>query len=204
MKYTKEQKIAWAKRYLNGGTVDSPPSFKGKRNSFQGQVRKWATMLQNRGESYFECHYRKFAKEEKLEVVAYAVKHGLVDASIRFGIDEATIYAWVRRFRTQGPDGLKCKPKGRPPKMPKDKPEKTVPKTAGGCDSLEEARIRIAELEAELNSTSSEREKALSTRVKELEAELSVAEKEREEAEIRVDFLKKLKALTEKDRKKGR
>jgi len=179
MKYTKEEKIAWAKEYLKTGIIDPPPSCKGKRarESFGPHVREWAKMLSKYGESYFDRHYRSHTLKEKLEVVTYAERNGRVAAAVRYGIQKNTIDGWLHKFRTQGFDGLKSKPKGRPPKMEDRKTSTTPPKTPeGDAGELAKALAKIAELEAKLLA----------------------AEKRISDDGVMIDYLKKLQALTER------
>lgn len=179
MKYTKEEKIAWAKQYLKDGDIDAPSECKTKsqRKHFANRVHEWARMLQKCGESYFDPHYREHSLDEKIEVVVYADKNGAVAASTKYLIPRNNIDIWRHRFHTQGIDGLKSKPKGRPPKMEDKEMPETPPKTPkGDAGELEKALAKIAELEAKLLA----------------------AEKQLSDDRVRIDYLKKLQALTEK------
>lgn len=179
MKYTKEEKITLAKEYLKTGKLDPPPSCKGRwaRDHFNSHIREWAKMLSKYGESYFDRHYRQHTLAEKLEVVTYAEKNGREAAAVQYGIQKSTVDEWLHKFRTLGFDGLKSKPKGRPPKMEGKEISKTPPKTPeGDAGELEKALAKIAELEAKLLA----------------------AEKQLSDDRVRIDYLKKLQALTEK------
>lgn len=185
MKYTKEEKIAWAKQYLKDGDIDAPSECKTKsqRKHFANHVHEWARMLQKCGESYFDPHYREHSLDEKIEVVVYADKNGAVAASTKYLIPRNNIDIWRHRFHTQGIEGLQSKPKGRRPKMPKTETPKDPPKQGGADDKLVESLLaRIAELETE-----------------------NAAFRKQHETDLgKIEFLKKLRALTEKDRKNGR
>lgn len=176
MKYTKKQKMTWAKEYLKTGRLDPPLFCKGKRarKHFHSQVREWAMMFDKYGESYFDRHYHSHTLKEKLEVVTYAERNGRVAASVQYGIHASTIDGWLHKFRAQGIDGLKSKPKGRPPKMEDKEMPKAPPKTPEG--ELEKALAKIAELEARLRTV----------------------EQQLNDERVRNDYLKKLQALTEK------
>lgn len=161
MKYTKEEKIALAKEYLKTGKLDPPHS----------HIREWAKMLSKYGESYFDRHYRQHTLAEKLEVVTYAEKNGREATAVQYGIQKSTVDEWLHKFRTLGFDGLKSKPKGRPPKMEDKEISKTPPKTPeGDAGELEKALAKIAELEAKLLA----------------------AEKQLSDDRVRIDYLKKL------------
>ena len=181
MKYTKEEKIAWAKEWLKHGTVDPPESFKGTRSEFTDHAREWARMLEEHGEAYFEPHYRQLPLSMKLEVVSYAEESGTIAAAICFGIQSNTVRAWRKKFHEQGIDGLKCKPKGRQRKMPDKETPKAPPKAA--------------------EDGSSELEKALAENAA-LQAKLHVCEQKLKEDEIRIEFLKKAQALAKVGRKR--
>ena len=182
MKFTKEEKIAYAKEYLRNGTADPPPLYRGKRDTFESYVREWGRMLKEKGEGYFDKHYRVHSVTEKLEVIGYAERRGRVQASLHYGIRISLIDGWLLKFRRCGIDGLKSKKKGRPPKMPRKKKPDPVPGKEADSSELDKALARIAELEAKIG----------------------VLEKERENDRTMIDFLKKAQALTEKGRKRRR
>lgn len=185
MKYTKEEKIAWAKQYLKDGDIDAPSECKTKsqRKHFANHVREWARMLQKCGEPYFDPHYREHSLDEKIEAVVYADKNGAVAASTKYLIPRNDIDIWRHRFHTQGIEGLQSKPKGRRPKMPKTETPKDPPKQGEADNKMVENLL---------------------ARIAELETENAAFRKQHETDQGKIEFLKKLRALTEKDRKNGR
>ena len=117
MKWTFEQKLAWAKAYIVGESVPIPIGFSGSMEKWHGRVREWARVLSKYGEEGLNPsrHTRSFSPEFKLATVmrvlsgesARAVAHSI-------GMPNNTsVLAWVRAYRENGVEGLQSRPKGR-------------------------------------------------------------------------------------------
>ena len=117
MKWTFEQKLAWAKAYVAGESVPIPKGFSGAPKRWHGRVRRWARVLEAYGEDGLNPSrtVRSFPPEFKLEAVMRVLSGESAD-SVAFSIGMpcgASVLAWVRAYREKGVEGLQSRPKGR-------------------------------------------------------------------------------------------
>ena len=117
MKWTFEQKLAWAKAYIAGELVPIPIGFSGSMRKWHKRIRDWAHVLSEYGEdglNPFRRH-RSFSPESKLEAVM-RVLSGESSRSVAYSIgmpSNMCVLTWVRAYREKGVEGLQSRPKGR-------------------------------------------------------------------------------------------
>lgn len=146
MKYTFEQKLAAVKRHIETGGYLYPKGCKsrGARHSYAGQVRFWHSVYLRKGEEGLRHNdfNASYSPEQKLEIIA-PILIGAVSLSARsreLSIQSGTLSSWVRKYRENGLDGLKCSKRGRPRKnMPENTEEKK--------DTATDDKRRIKDLE---------------------------------------------------------
>ena len=117
MKWTFEQKLAWAKAYIAGELVPIPIGFSGSMRKWHKRIRDWVHVLSEYGEEGLNPSRQKrsFPPEAKLA----AVKRVLAGESARavaysLGMpSDASVLSWLRAYREKGVDGLESRPKGR-------------------------------------------------------------------------------------------
>ena len=117
MKWTFEQKLAWAKSYMAGEFVPIPKGFSGTLKGWHGNVNRWAHVLLEYGEEGLNPsrHTRSFSPELKLKAVR-RVLSGESARAVAYSLGmpcNASVLAWVRAYRENGLDGLESRPKGR-------------------------------------------------------------------------------------------
>ncbi len=117
MKWTFEQKLAWAKSYMAGEFVPIPEGFSGSMKRWRDRVRRWAHVLSKYGERGLNPsrQTRSFPAEFKLAAVL-RVLSGESAFSVAYSIGmscNAGVLSWVKAYREKGVDGLESRPKGR-------------------------------------------------------------------------------------------
>lgn len=119
MKWSFEQKLAWAKSYMAGEFVPIPEGFPGSMKGWHDKVRRWARVLSKYGEEGLNPsrQTRSFPAEFKLAAVL-RVLSGESACSVAYSIgmpSNTRVLSWVRAYREKGVDGLQSRPKGRRP-----------------------------------------------------------------------------------------
>ena len=117
MKWTFEQKLAWAKAYIAGEFVPIPYGFQGSLKRWHNKVMEWVHVLLEYGEEGLNPsgRHRSFSPEFKLEAVMRVLSGESARAvAYSLGMPSTTnVLAWVRAYREKGVDGLQSRPKGR-------------------------------------------------------------------------------------------
>ena len=117
MKWTFEQKLAWAKAYLAGEFVPVPKGFSGTLKGWHNRVNAWAHAYLGCGEEGLNPsgRHRSFPPEAKLAAVMRVLSGESARAvAYSLGMPNCTLVAgWVRAYREEGAHGLESKPKGR-------------------------------------------------------------------------------------------
>lgn len=94
-----------------------------KTGAERSNIRSWLRMYELKGKEGLRSGMRQTYAEALKEQVVLTVqkeKLPLNEACSRFDIrNECTIIRWMRDYERQGVEGLKSKPKGRPPNMKK-------------------------------------------------------------------------------------
>ncbi len=146
MKYTFEQKLSAVKRRIETGGYSYPKGCRtgNARRNYARLARFWHSVYLKKGEEglrhkeYDAC----YSPEQKLDIIM-PILIGATTMSARsreLSIQSGTLSAWVRKYRENGLDGLKCSKRGRPRK---NMPEKTENKK----DETVDDKKRIKELE---------------------------------------------------------
>ena len=117
MKWTFEQKLSWAKAYMDGEFVPVPEGFSRSMGRWHDKVREWARVLLEYGEEGLNPSRQKrsFPPEAKLAAVKRVLAGEAACAVARsLGMPcPSSVLAWVRAYREKGVDGLQSRPKGR-------------------------------------------------------------------------------------------
>ena len=123
MRYSYEYKRKCVELYREGRWLETPDGIKDPKN-FREMIRRWARkeeanspdVLRHKGQN------KKWRSEERLELVSRVIAGGSVTSvAIDAGIDSGLLYRWVRKYKTEGYNGLvKMKP-GRASKEPQMK-----------------------------------------------------------------------------------
>jgi len=117
-------------------------------------VRGWIARYQRHGEDGLRSKRRQYSVEFKLRVLrrmkqeALSLTQALALFDLRGGT--GVVATWQRQYDEGGPEALKPKPRGRPPKkMPTPKPPKAPP-PADDASALEKLRKENEYLRAEV------------------------------------------------------
>lgn len=107
-------------------------------------IRSWLRMYELKGKEGLRSRKRQtYSEQLKVQVVLAVQKErlSLNEACSRFDIrNECTINRWMQDYERQGVEGLKSKPKGRPPNM--EKPIKRKPRKKSTPITREEELLR--------------------------------------------------------------
>ena len=123
MRYSYEYKRKCVELYRAGRWPETPDGIKDPEN-FHEMIRRWARMeeannpdiLRHKGQN------KDWRPEERLELVSKVIAGASVTSvAIDAGIDSGMLYRWVRKYKTEGYNGLVSMKKGRPPKEPQMK-----------------------------------------------------------------------------------
>ena len=126
MKYSKEQKLRWAKAYREGKLDHSMAPAGVKYKNFLTMVRRWEKLSTLHGDDAVTAGHRKrkYPAAYKLRAVARVqAGESAGEVARALGItSNSVVQQWVETYRLLGAKGLESKPKGRRPKnMPKKK-----------------------------------------------------------------------------------
>lgn len=131
--YSKELKEAAIKDYLNG--LGSLRDIAHKYQiSEKGILRKWVIKYNSHIETkdyspkpeVYMAKSRKTTYEERLEIVTYCLEHegNYKETAIKYGVNYAQIYAWVKKYKEHGEDGLTDKRGRKKPEVEMNEEEK--------------------------------------------------------------------------------
>ena len=117
MKWTFEQKLAWAKAYIAGESVPIPIGFSGSVKKWHKKVMEWVHVLSEYGEEGLNPsgRHRSFSPELKLAAVE-RVLSGESSRAVAYSLgmpNNMSVLSWLRAYREKGYEGLQSKPKGR-------------------------------------------------------------------------------------------
>lgn len=144
--YTKELKEQVVREYLDGeGSMQALAIKYGIPN--HRTVRDWISMYNSHkelkatsvaSEVYMAGSERKISVKERLEIVQYCINHGLdyVQTASKYEVAYWQVYNWVKKYKTEGEEGLSDR-RGR--RRPYDE-----------IDETEKLKRRIQFLEREL------------------------------------------------------
>ncbi len=148
-KYTSEEKLQAAVRYLEG--KESSVEIAKSMGTDHRAILKWVKQYEYNGVEAFSKRCTNYAAQFKLDVLNYMIEHGtsLNETAAIFGIAApSTISVWKKQYETQGMDALQSKKKGSPSmKKETNKLQKQTP-VEGSTEALQ-ARIKQLEMENE-------------------------------------------------------
>lgn len=115
-----------------------------KTGVMESNIRSWVRTYELKGKEGLRSGERRtYSEKFKVEVVL-AVKRerlSLNDACSKFNVrNECTLTRWIQDYNRQGIEGVKSKPKGRPPNM--KKPIKRKPRKKSAPLTREEELLR--------------------------------------------------------------
>lgn len=171
MKYSFEDKLKAVKQYLERGTYLYPDNLKtpSQKHTYLTQAKFWTSKYLAEGEDGLRHKENNdvYSTERKLAMIdpVMRMEISIAKQSKVTGINVGTLYAWIKRYKLLGIDGLKCSKRGRPPKnMPDiketkkaEEPEIPVSNADGNVQQL---LARIAQLEKD-NAALKDRNKDL-------------------------------------------
>lgn len=151
--YTEEMKVAAVREYLSGkGSLREISAKYGLRS--RRQLQDWIKVY-NSGRDFGRKmsggsrmkQGRETTQEEKLAIVKDCLENGsnYGETAIKYGVSYQQVYTWVKKFRKLGEAGLEDR---RGKRIAEQEPR----------TELEEARIKIAQLEHELYMAKMERD----------------------------------------------
>lgn len=134
MKYTFDEKLKAVRLYERCRTFDYPEGCisKAQKGIYAKQVKFWHSVYLAKGAEglMHKTANSSYTPEQKLGMIMPVLtgEKSLVRQSKDVCINQGTLYAWIKKYRQSGPEGLKCSKKGRPGK------NTMVPKTKEGTE----------------------------------------------------------------------
>ena len=123
MRYSYEYKRKCVELYREGKWPKTPDGIKDPEN-FRDMIRRWVRMEEANGPDVLrhKGQNKEWRPEERMELVS-KVLAGASVMSVAFdaGISDGLLYQWVRKYKTEGYNGLVSLKKGRAPKEPQMK-----------------------------------------------------------------------------------
>ena len=123
MRYSYEYKRKCVELYREGRWPETPNEIKNLEN-FRHMIRLWVRMEEANGPDVLKRkgQNKEWRLEERLELVSKVLAGAsIASVAIDAGINRGMLYQWVRKYKTDGYNGLvKMKP-GRAPKEPQMK-----------------------------------------------------------------------------------
>ena len=118
MRYSYEYKRKCVELYRNGRWPETPDGIKDPEN-FRKMIRRWTRMEDANGPDVLKHKGQKkeWKPEERLELVSRVLAGASVTSvAIEAGISSGLLYQWVRKYKTEGYNGLVMMKIGRAPK----------------------------------------------------------------------------------------
>lgn len=151
MKYTLEFKLECIERYKKSHTFVFPIGIRSKE-SFRSKIRYWVKLYEDLGVDglIHKPFNKEWTKEERFKLVAMVLSgRSVCSVAMEAHIPDGMLFQWVRKYREKGMDGLECRRKGRPTKVPTMPKKKKVKLAPSEKEELELLRARNEYLEAE-------------------------------------------------------
>lgn len=117
MRYSYEFKKECVELYRQGKWMDTPPGL--SDDSFRSKIRHWRRIEDLCGpEALKPRHiYKTYSPDEKLRIVSEVLAgKSCLEVSIVNGLQNTIVRQWVRKYKTEGYNGLVNKKNGRKPK----------------------------------------------------------------------------------------
>lgn len=155
MKYSWKFKLECVEKYKMGVRISKPDCSNCDSVHFSKQVLNWVKLFDAHGVNGLKhkSSNKDWTQEERFELVA-KVLAGNSQNSVAYeaGINSGLLCSWVKKYKQEGYNGLKCKRRGKPPKensfMPKPNHSDTK-LTLSEKEELKLLRQRNEYLEAE-------------------------------------------------------
>ena len=123
MRYSYEYKRKCVEMFREGRWPEPPTGIKDPEN-FHAMIRRWSRAEQANGPEVLKHKgmNKEWTPEEKYELVAKVITGSSSQSvAIEAGMDDGLLRRWVRKYKTEGYNGLMSMRKGRPPKEPQMK-----------------------------------------------------------------------------------
>lgn len=150
-----------------------------RKRQYANNVKQWLFAYRAKGADWLKRSNPSmlYSPEEKLMMIEPVLsgKASFSGLAKEYGIRASTLFVWARKYRESGIDMLKCSKPGRPEKNMKDKTDK----------------------EKKTQVTDSDRINMMEEQIKDLEHRNLLLQAE-------LDYVKKLRALVEKEKRNGR
>ena len=120
MRYSYEYKRKCVELYREGRWPETPEGIKDPKN-FHDMIRRWTRMEEANGPDVLrhKGQNKDWRPEERLELVSRVIAGASVTSvAIDAGINKGLLYQWVRKYKTEGYNGLVRMKPGRAPKEP--------------------------------------------------------------------------------------
>ena len=145
MRYSYAYKRKCVELYREGGWPETPDGIKDPK-SFHDKIREWVRMEEANGPDILrhKGQNKEWRPEERLELVSRVLAGASVrSVAINAGIHSGLLYQWVRKYKTEGYNGLVSLKKGRAPKEPQmKKPNYNKPRKLDESEYEELVRLR--------------------------------------------------------------
>lgn len=182
MRYSFDEKMRAIEFYEKNHCYDYPEHCKSRmqKKLYASNVKQWVSAYRVKGADWVKKAYPSslYSPEEKLKMIAPVLlgKASFKGIAAENGLKASTLFIWAKKYKESGMDGLKCSKPGRHAENMNDM------ETGEDKKPLETDSDRISTMEKQI--------KDLEHRNLLLQAEL--------------DYVKKLRALVEKEKKEGR
>ncbi len=120
MRYSYEYKRKCVELYKKGKWPETPERIKNLKN-FHNMIRRWVRIEETNGPEVLrhKKQNKQWKSEERLELVSTVLAGAsIASVAIDAGINRGLLYQWVRKYKTEGYNGLAKMKQGRPPKEP--------------------------------------------------------------------------------------
>ena len=150
MKYTWKQKLEAVRLYAGSGTYDYPKECKSRarKRTYANQVKFWYAVYLAKGAEGLRHRISRssYTPEQKRKMITPVLtgEKSLKQHAKDLCINSGQLYSWVRRYRENGFEGLKCRMGGRPRKNMGHPEER---RAAGNAAAAADDKKKIKDLE---------------------------------------------------------
>ena len=119
MRYSYEYKRKCIELYREGKWPETPDGK--KPEDLHHMIRRWVRLEEANGPDVLKHkgQYKKWRAEERLELVSRVLAGETIESvAVNAGINRGLLYKWVRKYQTEGYNGLANMKAGRNPKEP--------------------------------------------------------------------------------------
>ena len=145
MRYSYEYKRKCVELYREGKWPETPDGIKNPKK-YHNMIRRWVRMEEANGPDVLRHkeQNKEWRPEERMELVSRVLAGASLESvAIDAGINGGLLYQWVRKYKTEGYNGLVSLKKGRAPKEPQmKKPNYNKPRKLDESEYEELVRLR--------------------------------------------------------------